>query len=229
MRTAAQAVSVALSYASHGTAISPGMCDHYAAAFYGLSHSGFSTAKSHYLSTPTGYRHGTSTAPLGALCFWGGGSSGAGHVAISIGGGRIVSTDMPRSGRCGVVSLGTIGSLWGLPYYGWTDAWYGSQGVVRVAGAPTPPPRPVPVPHGALHLHLLKPGLKNSDVVAYQRAIRTRNALGRFNPSGATGYYGTETEAMTHHAYTDVLHLLGGDLNTPGPTLLRWLGFTPVA
>jgi len=81
-----------------------------------------------------------------------------------------------------------------------------------------------------LHLGLLQAGLRNNDVKMYQEALRTTagGVLAQYNPSGATGFYGTETKAMTTHAYTDLLHLTSGDLATPGPTLIRSLHFNPL-
>jgi len=78
-----------------------------------------------------------------------------------------------------------------------------------------------------IYIHLLQPGLTNSDVKEYQIHLRAVPGLLQYNPSGPTGYYGSETKAMTQHAYTDVLHLGGGDLTTPGPTLLSYLHFNP--
>jgi hypothetical protein len=84
----------------------------------------------------------------------------------------------------------------------------------------------------------LKYGLRNGDVLTYQRALRTFltsvNKLGTLNPSGATGYYGTETQRMTDAVYryqAAVTHDLGwlrGDLTTPGPKMLNVIGLKAV-
>src|SRR4249919_3404396 len=90
----ATAVARALSYARNRTRVTPGMCDHYVAVYNGLSSSGYATAYKHFLATPARYRHGLSQAPpAGASVFWGGGSSGAGHAAFSVGGGSFEKND----------------------------------------------------------------------------------------------------------------------------------------
>lgn len=84
----------------------------------------------------------------------------------------------------------------------------------------------------------LKPGRRNPDVVTYQKALRaflTRvNRLGDLNPNGATGFYGSETKAMTDAVYryqatvTRNLAWLKGDLTTPGPGMLTVIGLRAV-
>lgn len=70
----------------------------------------------------TNDRHpGDRNPPRGALPYWTGGSHGYGHIAVSIGGGKIRSTDAGGSGRVATVSLGWVETHWGLPYAGW--AW----------------------------------------------------------------------------------------------------------
>jgi hypothetical protein len=59
--------------------------------------------------------------PAGVPVFWSGGSRGGGHVAISLGHGMIVSTDMPRAGHVGRIRLSTIARRWHLRYLGWTE------------------------------------------------------------------------------------------------------------
>ena len=60
--------------------------------------------------------------PRGAWVFWW--SSTHGHVAISVGDQRIVSTDVNGPGSTGEVGLGYPEIHWGHIYEGWTD-WYG--------------------------------------------------------------------------------------------------------
>jgi uncharacterized protein YraI len=54
-----------------------------------------------------------SDIPAGTFAYWEGGSHGYGHVAITIGGGQVQSTDAPTWGRIGVVDIGWIASHWG--------------------------------------------------------------------------------------------------------------------
>ena len=86
----------------------------------------------------------------------------------------------------------------------------------------------------------VKPGVRNDDVLAYQTALRTYLTkagmdvtLLAINPSGATGFYGQETRAMTAAAYTHAARITGdkgwlrGDITTPGPSLVMRLGLRP--
>lgn len=89
-----------------------------------------------------------------------------------------------------------------------------------------------------VHLSLLKFGLRNPDVKIYQehlRAFLTKvGRLGTLNPSGATGYYGGETQRMTDAVYryqaaiTRDLGWLRGDLTTPGPRMLNVIGLKAI-
>ena len=64
---------------------------------------------------------GNRQPPRGAAVYWTGGSKGYGHIAISLGNGKVRSTDAGGSGRVATVDLGWVESHWGLPYAGW--AW----------------------------------------------------------------------------------------------------------
>lgn len=70
----------------------------------------------------TNDRHpGNKNPPRGAHVFWTGGSHGYGHVAMSLGGGKVRSTDAGGSGKVATVDLDWVQRNWGLPYAGW--AW----------------------------------------------------------------------------------------------------------
>lgn len=70
----------------------------------------------------TQHRHaGNRNPPRGAPVYWTGGSHGYGHIAISLGGGRVRSTDAGGSGRVATVDLGWVEQAWGLPYAGWAE------------------------------------------------------------------------------------------------------------
>ncbi|HEX6231549.1 MAG TPA: peptidoglycan DD-metalloendopeptidase family protein [Jiangellaceae bacterium] len=77
-------------------------------------------------------------------------------------------------------------------------------------------------PIATVRLSSLKPGSRNTDVKTYQQALRAFG-MAKHNPAGVTGYYGTETKAMTRAAYRK-LGWLDGNLNVPGPQLLAKLG-----
>ena len=64
---------------------------------------------------------GDRNPPRGAPVFWTGGSRGFGHIALSLGNGKIRSTDVGGSGNVATVDLGYIERNWHERYMGW--AW----------------------------------------------------------------------------------------------------------
>lgn len=103
-----------------------GLCDHFVGRAYGFAHSGFETAAQHWYSSPGKHKDGV--PPVGTLVFWTGGSTGAGHVAISLGGGLVASTDILRNGKVDVVSIDYINARWGnLNYQGWANPYFYGQ------------------------------------------------------------------------------------------------------
>ena len=122
--TPQQAVRYALDQVKHPDENYYEKCDHFAAACYGYGGSGYTSAASHWASIPSSMRHpGNTNPPAGALVFWTGGSHGYGHVAISLGNGKIASTDIRRHGQVDVVPLSEIHQRWGLSYAGWAPPY----------------------------------------------------------------------------------------------------------
>jgi hypothetical protein len=67
-------------------------------------------------------KHRDANPPRGAFVFWTGGSSGHGHIAVSLGHKRIRSTDAGGSGRVATRPIGWFSRNWrSLRYAGW--AW----------------------------------------------------------------------------------------------------------
>lgn len=89
----------------------------------------------------------TLSIPRGVPVFWRGGSTGAGHIAISAGDGFCWSTDILRPGFFDKVPVSLIAEKWGLTLVGWTEDLNGVR--VWTPPAPLPPPSTppeVPVP-----------------------------------------------------------------------------------
>mmetsp|Transcript_36624 Transcript_36624/g.53796 ORF Transcript_36624/g.53796 Transcript_36624/m.53796 type:complete len:182 (-) Transcript_36624:110-655(-) len=118
------ASETAKSYYDNQTPITPDECDHYCGVWYGLAHSGFSSAAEHWAQTPDSYK--LSAYEEGALAFWTGGSSGAGHCTIgSPESDTIFSTDYPTKGFVGHTSVDEINSHWtSLQFAGWARAYF---------------------------------------------------------------------------------------------------------
>jgi len=113
--------------ANNQTLIPSGQCLHYVALAYGhpttARQFGRYWARDVFTSMPTAYKHpgSSDTPPRGALVFWDT-DSGPGHIALSLGGGNIASTDYPRSG---VIGTGPIEKIdrWGT-LLGWTAPYF---------------------------------------------------------------------------------------------------------
>jgi hypothetical protein len=69
-----------------------------------------------------GKRRGGLHPPPGAAVYWTGGTHGYGHIAISVGHGRVRSSDAGGAGRVSTVPLSWISREWGLRYAGWADS-----------------------------------------------------------------------------------------------------------
>ena len=121
----------------------------------------------------------------------------------------------------------------------WTTAMPSAELSKPVAPTPKPKPPAKPNPRPWLipsqrgvYIDKLRIGEGNStSVYLYQLALRRylNKYANKYNPSGATGYYGSETVAMTQAVYRDLnkKQPRGGwtpTATTPGPGLLRTLG-----
>lgn len=83
-------------------------------------------AISAWRAVPVGKRHSYYTPPAGVPVFWSGGSRGLGHVALSLGGGKVRSLDIGGAGTVTTVDLAEIHVKWGLAYLGWTETLNGA-------------------------------------------------------------------------------------------------------
>jgi hypothetical protein len=70
----------------------------------------------------TGKRPGDRHPPVGAAVYWTGGGRGDGHVAISVGQGKVRSTDAPSQGQVATVPVRWPERHWGLHYAGWSNS-----------------------------------------------------------------------------------------------------------
>ncbi|MGZ6768003.1 MAG: hypothetical protein ACXVEQ_17080 [Nocardioidaceae bacterium] len=66
-------------------------------------------------------KHFGGRPPAGAAVYYTGGSHGYGHIAISVGGGKVRSTDSGGSGRVATVGYRWPVTHWHLHYAGWAD------------------------------------------------------------------------------------------------------------
>lgn len=124
----------------------PGTCQLWTRTQFGASSAGDqdrdgdADAVDGWKSEPTSARHpGDRNPPRGVPVAFSGGSKGFGHRAVSLGGGKIRSTDMTATGyKAGVVGTTTIAQIehsMRVTYLGWSDTITG----VTIPGAPRKP------------------------------------------------------------------------------------------
>jgi hypothetical protein len=83
--------------------------------------------------------------PAGAPVYYKGGKHG--HIAVSMGSGRIRSTDCKAAGVVSEADLNWPEKAWGYPYLGWTgDLSKVALPLTSAVPAPKPPPPPPPLP-----------------------------------------------------------------------------------
>jgi GH25 family lysozyme M1 (1,4-beta-N-acetylmuramidase) len=105
----------------------PGACQKWTRTLFGApsagdqDHDGDADAVDGWKSEPQSARHTDRNPPRGVPVAWSGGSHGFGHRAISLGGGKIRSTDAGGSGRVATVDLSWPEQHWGLKYLGWSE------------------------------------------------------------------------------------------------------------
>ncbi|MCU1538513.1 MAG: hypothetical protein JWP82_2864 [Humibacillus sp.] len=180
-------------------------------------------------------RHTDAEPPPGAPVYWAGGSHG--HIAISVGGGTVRSTDWPEKGKVGKVDIARITRAWRITYRGWSADW---------AGVPIPGiggPSPVDDERHGLLARLddeaVRPGARNDAVRRFNAALwrsmpSTYRAAHRAAWAGeAADLYGPVSQQVCLDKY---VLLNAADPKRwpvpttpvwPGPALLRLLGFAP--
>lgn len=73
---------------------------------------------------PADRRRTDRTPPAGAICLWDLTVSGlgrTGHIAISVGDGKVATTDWPTRGRIGTATITEIERAWNATWLGWTN------------------------------------------------------------------------------------------------------------
>lgn len=117
---------LALYNAAKNTSCVPRTCLLEVRQYYGIPKK-YSTAYDAWFYCPARYRHVSYPPPRGYPVFWSrpGTSPRPGHVAISLGGGIVRSTDWPSAGKVSNAKISDISAAWGLTYLGWTSVLNG--------------------------------------------------------------------------------------------------------
>lgn len=126
-----------------------GMCQQWTRDIFGapsvgdVDRDGDADAVDGWKSEPVAKRHTDRHPPRGVPVSWAGGRNGHGHRAVSLGNGKIRSTDAGGSGRVATVDLNWPEKTWGLTYLGWSETISGIQ--IPVPKEPSVPgPKRIP-------------------------------------------------------------------------------------
>ncbi|WP_326683074.1 NlpC/P60 family protein [Streptomyces sp. NBC_01237] len=104
------------------------LCLKFVAIAYGWNQSGVRYAVDNYKNMPEGMKHSKDRNPSpGALMYWETGHP-AGHVAIYIGNGKVVSNDIRRPGYIDVADATEFETKWGSTYLGWAPPYFPNGG-----------------------------------------------------------------------------------------------------
>jgi hypothetical protein len=184
-----------------------GMCQWFARNAWGAAPFGI-TAYQAWLSIPASHRH-TGAPPPGAICYWKGGSSGAGHAAPAVESHKIWSTDLVHHGQIDKVPYTQVAEQWGQHYLGWID-WTPSGKLPILS---TVVPKPV------VHVSRVQPGAHNNEVLVLQKALSKEPQVGLDYSSGP-GIFGDRTKAA-YQKWQRHLGFSGSDADgKPGITSL---------
>jgi hypothetical protein len=175
----------------------------------------------------TQHRH-TTTPPPGVPVWWTAGRKttkfpeGLGHVALSLGGGRIRSTDWPSKGKVGTTTIATLNATWtSQRYRGWSEDINGARVFTK---APPPKVSLSKVEQAA------RSGSKAAGVLIVQKALKAEFGL---DFSSGPGFFGPLTKD-SFSRWQRKLGFTGADADgIPGKKSLTRLGakygFTVVA
>jgi hypothetical protein len=151
-----------------------------------------------------------------------------GHVALSLGGGKIRSTDWPSKGKVGTTTIATLNRTWTKQRYrGWSEDINGVR-LPMTPGAPTK----VPPPKVSLSkvVQAARTGSKAAGVLIVQKALKAEVGL---DFSSGPGFFGRRTKD-SYARWQRKMGFTGADADgIPGKTSLARLGakhkFTVVA
>lgn len=209
--TPAQAIATARSWSLARKFMTVGFCLGTVRQYYQTPAGVATAADSWAMSAHKRQVSSGSQVPRGVPVYWTGGSTGAGHIAISIGGGFCYSTDWKEPGRIDVARIDDITSHWGLQFRGYTFEVNGVQ-----VWAPS-------TTIGTVSLKNVQPKMRNADVLKVKKRLSAKGYKGFITSSS---YFGAGTK-RAYSKYQEHLGYVGPDANgLPGRKSLRKLGFT---
>ena len=138
----------------------------------------------------------------GVPVYWHNPRSKYGHIALSLGGGRVRSTDYPSARRVGELTIDQMSAAWNISYLGWADKFGGQS----IPGIHAPSSGRSRWAGGDVYRDKLHYGQRNSDSVRrLQYRLNHVKGIGANVP--VTGYFGPQTarkvkkylEKIGHH------------------------------
>jgi hypothetical protein len=222
----AVSLAKAVERALAATGFASGFCLRFVRTMLGVGPK-FETATRAFNATK--HRH-TTTPPAGVPVWWDKGRTtakfpeGLGHVALSLGGGKIRSTDWPSRGKVGTTTIAKLNATWTKQRYrGWSEDING----VRVTSTP-----PTPLTKVSLSkvVQAARSGSKAPGVLIVQKALKREFGL---DFSSGPGFFGPRTKDA-YARWQRKMGFTGADADgIPGKTSLTRLGtkhrFTVVA
>lgn len=134
-----------------GSTAYSGMCEKFVRTCYGFS-AWYGSANEAWQAAG-GKHHGDMNPPAGVPVFWdlvGGPNDPYDHIAISIGGGKVISTSPRGSGTpIGVISIAEYTDRFAR-YRGWAEVYHDTRLWPANGKAPAPEPDPKPAPGGSV-------------------------------------------------------------------------------
>jgi hypothetical protein len=171
--------------------------------------------------------------------YWGGGTFG--HIALSVGGGKVRSTDWPDKGVVGEVSIEKLTRVWNKPYRGWSSDFAGVP-IPGLGGAPSIAATGAAAGAGGsapIDDEAIRPGKRNEAVRRFNKVLWDsmpadyRAAHHKAWMNEAADLYGPVAQEVCFDKYAmlNKKNPKKWPLPTkpvwPGPGLLRHLGLRP--
>jgi len=210
-RTGVEAIALARQMSANRTFVGSGMCLKTVRTYYGINAKYLDATDSYNAADHKVHVRSGIDVPRGVPVYWTGGSSGHGHIALSLGGGLCLSTDWKEPGRIDVARIDDITARWGLPFQGY--AWEVND---VIAWKP-------PTPVGVVSLKNLKPGATNHDVLEVKQQLKRKGygklmnlKSSKFGPGTRRAYKQFQQKLGFHGSAADGI---------PGTTSLKKLGF----
>jgi hypothetical protein len=145
---------------------------------------------------------GDRNPPRGAWVYYSGGSEDHGHAALSLGWGKIRSTDEMDSGEVATVDLEYIEEDWGLEYEGWGE---------DLNGVPIPFLGPNPFASGLVYVSKLHYNQMDSDSVSRLRwRLMHHDRLPDELRPGYGNDYGPKVKAAVNYIQNKVMPQIHG-------------------